>query len=266
MIYIPDDPIKEILSFCNDCDLFIISHVCHRFKSLINKSKIKHRNLMTCCLGYDNVELYKYLLPFSYYFKDLPYICSRLGSINILKWCRQNRPNFYLNMYCYIEAITNNQDEVFKWLAKNNCHWDSSILMCLASQGNLPLIKWAVRHGCPWDEHLCCNAAENGHLNIIKWVRKGNCPWNQWTFVFSINYYHKQEDTTKAMEMMQWLLNNGCPLSEELCTICCSKGGKCFDLLKWFRSHNVPWNKRLCLEVAADHDHQEIVDWLHSQD
>ncbi len=160
---------------------------------------------------------------------------AREGKIGMLHWLRSQRPP---------------------------CPWDESVTAA-AAWSNIKTLQWlrAQVPPCPWGQSACTEAALSGHLEVLIWLRSQDppCPWDQ------------QKCTEAAagqpnVEMMRWLCDGHDVADPSTMLECTHKAARTGNLamLEWLCHHGVPLTGSL-YAVAADHNHNHILRFLHSR-
>jgi hypothetical protein len=117
-------------------------------------------------------------------------------------------------------------------LRSQGCPWHPKMLEHAAKRGHFGLLRWCHEHGCPWDtksapEHavLSCNvelmawvlqqpgavvtdrlmsrAAFEGCAAMCQYLHSRECPWSKFATYQAANAGH--------VDVLTWLINNGCP-------------------------------------------------------
>lgn len=156
----------------------------------------------------------------------------------------------------------------------------SGLCGAMASFGNLDLLQWYDRYemrrlrnpdhkpfevqglcsareqGChlkkTWCAAACDGAVRGGHLNVLQWLFGGKgFRWHDSTFIRAAE--------GENLEMIDWLLRNGCPFDEnDLCERA-ARGGHLL-VLQYARQWGFPWNELTCAS-AAKGGHLETLQW-----
>ena len=181
--------------------------------------------------------------------KDICATAAAKGSLEVLKWARENGCSW--NSWTCAYAARNGHLEVIKWARENGCEWNSWTCAGAALNGHLYILEWAHQNGCPWSSSTCECAARNGHLEVIKWARENGCSWNSWTCAYAAQNGH--------LEVLKWARANGCELDSWICMRAAENGH--LEVLKWARENGCKWSSRTWV-FAALNCHFNILDWI----
>lgn len=143
-------------------------------------------------------------------------------------------------------AASNGHLETLKYAHENGCPWDCDTAERAAKHGHLEIVKYAHENGCPWDCRTAEAAAEQGHLEILeyvagtegnyprpsilptvalrghlevlKWLHQQKFPWDEEACKMAA--YGKQK------EVLDYLIDNGCPGAEKWLAYMKDNGGR----------------------------------------
>jgi hypothetical protein len=106
--------------------------------------------------------------------KDVCEYSARWGSVRLLKWERENNPDW----------------------SEQTCHH-------AAHYGHLSALKYLHENGCPWDKYTCAHAVTKGHLPVLQYLHENGCPWDGYTCYFAAQKKH--------WDCLQYAVDNKCP-------------------------------------------------------
>jgi hypothetical protein len=181
--------------------------------------------------------------------RTLQFIPLATGNLVMIRWflnesiMTMTHANFGL-------ALLSECIEVLEWLKYEyadtfNKEWKDVLCFLAIKHGKLELLKWARLQDCRWDESMVClHASASGHLNILQWARTSCvpvCPWN--------NIVCEAAADRGDIKMLQWLIDNGCEMGDELCLIAANSDR--FGALKWLREEKkCNWDGRIFAAAA----------------
>lgn len=155
-------------------------------------------------------------------------------------------------------AAQNNQFALLQWARGQRLPWKNT-LNEIARSGNIATMEWALANGCPWEpENLCLHAVLGDSLSMLQWLRLKNCPWNPMIATACAGKGN--------VEMLKWVLENGCPLPQEgvwnlaSATIRTSNYHKAIALLQYLRTIGLSWDQKICEEALCSEKFQ-LLEW-----
>lgn len=192
-----------------------------------------------------DLDIFKYVYKYTIY-EFSPYIyyeASKRGNFEIIKWCnnknlRSNKygligaceygdlnivkwmikKEFPYNIQAINKAVRNEHYYIVKYLVENNFYWDSSTFVLAAGNRNTRIISYLYNkasHNLNYIGWLSVDAycfaiefQDYGDFRMLNWLKKHYCPMG----IQCINTALEVED----YEVIQWLLNNRCPIYQEL--------------------------------------------------
>ncbi len=145
-----------------------------------------------------------------------------------------------------------------------------------AEKGHLEILQHLRAAGCPWDETVSEAAIAGGHLELLKWTVSEDCPWpynscilasqsdslQMLQYVFELKGCKKESEmfwspiANRNMEMVQYLVQQGFPLTKYLCSDAAGIGD--LEILMYLRENGCPWSSDTC-EEAASHKHLDCL-------
>jgi len=170
---LPDDTIREILSFFEDHELYVLKHVSKRFQELIPISSFRLR----CTHYVYSLELFKWARGYQeedgtrnpcFWNSSTCSYAAGAGHLHILKWARGK------------------EGEDGSPGSEPPCKWNFTTSLSAARGGHLDVLKWAIENGgeqgspgsktpCDFDKLVCSTmAASEGHFEIVNWLMDTN--------------------------------------------------------------------------------------------
>jgi hypothetical protein len=162
------------------------------------------------------------------------------------------------NELCYvnIDWTEKNHEKKREEEKKKDKSDNYSISENFAFNGNLRLLIDAYNSGiylCK--EDVFQNAVYGGYYEVLQWLLDNGCPWNK-------------DSCTAAAEsgnlnVLQWLRANGCPWDKDSCTAAAESGH--LNVLQWLHENGCPWDGDACT-AAAKGRHIEVLKFLYIHD
>lgn len=209
-----------------------------------------------------NLELLKWLdaKDRSLGTRDASISAADSGSIECLRYVQ--RKHGWEPIDCAIGAVENRHLHVLEWMVKfpagrKAMSWstpeEGSLLSKAAFFGYVEIMELLVAHGAELTEEATIDAAEGGSVNALKWLRARDCPWSAYLFV-------KAAGWPGSLEVLQWALDNGCPIgtTTDACTAAAENGA--LEELQWLRANGFPWNEKVMVQAAMN-DHMDVLEW-----
>lgn len=140
------------------------------------------------------------------------------GNLNLVKWMDKNKFPFNKNA-CNMAAYFNHLN-VLKFLIDKEYPWDKKIYEYAAKKGNIKILRFLLNISgrdltMPWwDENTMITAAKYNQFETLKWLRKHRCPWNVKVIYGALE--------CKNIEMVDWCINNGCPIDSSVINFLCN--------------------------------------------
>ena len=128
-----------------------------------------------------------------------------------------------LSSACYIQAVAGGHCEVLKFLREEACEYDCKAAHAAARIGNIRYLEIMYeicieQHGWWISDIVCALAVESGRIAVLKKA------WELQPATYNVFIY---EDPLMGpmqlaayrgrIDMMKWLLNNGCPWGSSTC-------------------------------------------------
>lgn len=181
--------------------------------------------------------------------------------LEILDWAVANGAPLSPNVYSV--TVREGRVDLTMWLYEHHVPWNEELGNTAAEKGHLNILAWAWSRGLPLPTDLMWSAANGGHFPVIKWVLDHGFKWEtQFTTpedVFSQMAFH-------GVELLEWAHERGCRFDGKalVSAACCGDNlDKAMPMLRWLKEHGCPWTAWAC-RVAAAHGAIEILKWLHS--
>ena len=91
--------------------------------------------------------------------------------------------------------------------------------------GNIEMLKLLREWLFQWGSKTCQEAARWGHLDALKWARNNGCPWGARTYGKALIHRNENEcNREKADEIINFLVENGCPTLNDASAIAIAAG------------------------------------------
>jgi hypothetical protein len=130
------------------------------------------------------------------------------------------------------------------FLHAQGCPWSDWLLEVAARCGHFELLRWCYEHGCPWNTipRAPQYAAESGNVELMAWVLQQS---GAQLDLFAMHGAALKGDTA----MCQYLHAQQCPWNEESTTTAATTDH--VDLLRWLIENGCPWDtQQLCRSAA----------------
>ncbi|KAJ1630467.1 hypothetical protein T492DRAFT_871728 [Pavlovales sp. CCMP2436] len=108
-------------------------------------------------------------------------------------------------------------------------------------QCELTVLRYANEHGCLWDSSTCYHAAAYGHLEALRQTCEKAAEGGQ-------------------LEALRYAHEHGCPWDGHTCWRA-AQGGH-LEVLRYAHEHGCPFYFKVCLSVALEYGHAEVVAYL----
>lgn len=141
--------------------------------------------------------------------------------------------------------------QTLEFLYENNFEWDAATCSAAARVNWLEGLQWLRAHNCPWDTTTRYCSAGGGHLQLYKWAHVNGCPGDH-------SYAVSDAVETCQLEFLKWLLEDGFVFHDGTydCAAFCGQ----LNVIKWLRTHNVPWSSSTIL-AARLAGHSAVERW-----
>ena len=172
-------------------------------------------------------------------------------------------------------ASFNGSLNILKWARENNCTWDEKTCNNAALNGHIEVLEWACQNGCTLGINVCKDAFQNNNLEVLKWTRmnavlNGNLEFLDWFEEnrFSLPCIYTPIDIHKIIqkncgqeEIIKWYVKYG-KYGDGYCVMKSAAEYGHLSVLKWAHQNNSRWDKQLYV-FAAEKGHFEVLQWLH---
>jgi hypothetical protein len=181
--------------------------------------------------------------------------------------------------YCNKLAVSDSQ----------GCPWSALLLELAARRGYFELVRWCFEHGCCFEDaseamlsavdsgsvelmawmlqqpgmQLCEKVMSicvfRGHMALCQYLHAQQCPWN--TVATS------QAALDGHIDILRWLLDNGCPCDEHKTGLSAGEGGS-IEVLTYMQQQGMLTSPALLtemLDIAAVFDKLAAAQWLREQ-
>jgi len=146
---------------------------------------------------------------------------------------------------------------IVKWLHEQKCPWNHSVFSEACKVGNLETIQWLYHHGCPFNEDALNMAIQCNDMKIIHWIYS--------TFKIElVEKYFLTAIKRGDKEIVQWLLDMGCPYSFYWAVYnnCVSGSLKVLELLMSLNPNSV-LNYNFFAKLAVEHGTIFAIQYFH---
>lgn len=265
----------------------MVANICASIGSvirleLVRKYSVVHLDSRIYCFAAMNghLNVIKWLYSQGYAFdKNVCISAAREGHIHVLEWLLDNNCEFDEEVCtatvggqtpdsktCWDngnERVRNGGHfEALLWLLKNGCPVDYHSIVSAAIRNNHVFILEWMRVNSHMDysgrNYLCNEAIQSGHLDVLIYLRSHGVDWYDGTIhLYSAALYGFED-------IMDYAYKNGCELPEDEAFSLCDAGAYNghFNVVKWARSHNCPWDEQT-FAYAAAYNNIEMVEWLY---
>uniref|UniRef100_A0A6C0CAR3 Uncharacterized protein n=1 Tax=viral metagenome TaxID=1070528 RepID=A0A6C0CAR3_9ZZZZ len=178
--------------------------------------------------------------------------CS--GNLDLLKYVLNN--GFRLNNIFCGQHI-----HIYEWLIENNLFkYDITMMQYIAHYGNLECLQYL--HSKKYnilDEQVFAEAVVSRNIELIIWLHELDCPSDESAVCAAIR---EPADAEKTIVILKLLINWGCKLPEDICTVAARNGD--LETLKFLYAQRCPINVHTLI-MAAGNGHLHIIIWCRSQ-
>jgi len=251
ILFLNDDVLKHICLYIDSNEYIFLKETCHRFNVFFKEQNIP-------IVFPDRIYLFsdsKYLEwgeNHSYKInKKLMYRNAiHFGNVDVLDYL-QNRFDYkrkFLKTKLFHLAMVNGEVSKLKWLKKNRCPYDKSILTD-AMYGDAKIYNWIVKN-CIWYDKQVYEIIKKDDIGKLKWV------------VHSVpklsNYVCEYASELNNFRILKWGVYKKFKYNYLTSSNAAMHGN--LEMLKFLLKHNCTWNELLIVE-AAEYGHKHIVEW-----
>lgn len=142
----------------------------------------------------------------------------KFNNLNNIKWILDNGCPY--GDVLFYETVRNERLDVMKYFLEINLPLDEFTFNGGAISGNLVNMKWLLKNGCPWNDEACSYTTEfctlisddDDGLNNMKWLYMMGCLWKESVFYTETDWYDYH--SAGVLQIMKMCLKNGCPWNE----------------------------------------------------
>ena len=199
-------------------------------------------------LKYSQIEMFNYLISVgSPWNENLCAIFSKTGNLTDLMIAREY--NCPWNDTVLVEAIINNQTDIFNWAKLNGCIWNHTTATKFLN--NKDILNKLLLNGCPLDNCAIVTIILRKYQDTLSWIINNTTligP-NFAAFLAKMDYFNVLKIVIKTLN---------CSWDERVCKIAAKKAN--LKLLKWAKENGAPWDSRTT-EKAAKKGYLNILKW-----
>ncbi|EFA86320.1 hypothetical protein PPL_00110 [Heterostelium album PN500] len=196
--------------------------------------------------------------------KSIPKVfdnAASVGSIEMIEWLAENKPQHRPNNLMYREAIIANQMEVVKYLLglgdeedRGRADGRSSTAVCLAAdKNNLDLLKLLHQNGFEFNSSTYFYAINKNNLEMVQWLAQVPAE-----YPINIIFY-----TIKCgnLEIFKWILENT-PFVCDVKDMDMAAQYNRLDFLEYLHGKGILVCTTDAMDLAATKGHTDVVRWL----
>lgn len=183
------------------------------------------------------------------------------GSVNLLTWYKNAKGSFNATEKLASplhQAVISGKLSSVKWMYKNGfAIADPFFVDIAASRGRIDIVKYLCgKVGATSD--TVAIAVKSGNMGLVKWLRKNEK--HSWMSADEDAELCNAAASVNNYEMLKWLIRKGCKMSAGVLI----SFAKCGNLAALQQLHSDGYCLVSgCCNLAARHDHLEILKWLH---
>jgi hypothetical protein len=190
-------------------------------------------------------------------------VCT--ATLPVIQWLHDNGCRD-TSHYSYGEVGKRGDLSILQWLFEKKYKLDESTMDGAIEYGNLNIIEWLFDNGVPLPSHAMETAALTGRLPILQWLKGKQCSWGR-TYTAPTNAVICTTSSNAVMkgdmEVLNWLMKNGCPFGGHLFSVAVS--ARRLDVMIWLKAHRTtlmhPPDKQT-FELAASNGDIPVMEWL----
>jgi hypothetical protein len=166
---------------------------------------------------------------------------ARHGHLAILKWLHEQGCPWKQKQIC-CDAAESGSMEILLYLRDQGCEYNAHTLTGAAAQGHLALCEYLVAEQCPSNTMACDHAADGGYLEIVRFLHESGCPWSEQSIC-------NAAAGRGSIEMLQYLLQKDCFLSERVMSAAAQRGH--LHMCQYLYAEQCPWDTMACHSAAC---------------
>lgn len=252
IFFLNDDVLKQICLYIDSNEYVFLKETCHRFNDFFKEQDIP-------IVFPDRIYLFsnsKYLEwgeNHSYKInKKLMYRNAiHFGNINVLDYLKNRFDNKrkFLKTKLFHLAMVNGEISKLKWLKKNRCPYDKSILTDSMYGGDNKIYNWIVKN-CIWYDKQVYEIIKKDDIGTLKWVVDSVPKLSK--------YVCEYASELNNFRILKW----GVFKKFKFNHVTISNAARCgnLEMLKFLLEHNCDWNELITIE-ASSNGHRHIVEW-----
>ena len=246
-----DDVLKHLCRYIDNNEYIFLKETCRRLNDFFKEQNIK-------TVFPDRIYLFsnsKYLEwgeNHSYKInKKLMYRNAiHFGNVDVLDYLKNrfDHKRKFLKTKLFHLAMVNCEISKLKWLKKNRCPYDKSILSD-SMYGDSNIYNWIVKN-CIWYEKQVFKIIKKDDIGTLKWVVK--------SFPKLSKCVCEYASELNNLRILKWGVLNKLKYSYITSSNAAMNGN--LEMLKFLLKHNCDWNELLIIE-ASSNGHRHIVEW-----
>ncbi|PNH04378.1 hypothetical protein TSOC_009462 [Tetrabaena socialis] len=137
------------------------------------------------------------------------------GQLRVLQWALDELGAAeVLTAGCFAGAVASGSLEVMAWLQQRGCPMDAFVFSTAAEAGSEEQLEWLAAWGCPMEEdgEPYSWGLRNGGLPMLQCLQRLGCRWGPPGLTFTRAVAFGQSRPAACLEVLQWLLDAGCPV------------------------------------------------------
>jgi Ankyrin repeats (3 copies) len=152
-------------------------------------------------------------------------------------------------MHCAAES---GNVELMAWLLQQpGMHLNEEVITLAVFRGRMAMCQYLHAQQCPWGDSAPCQAAKDGHIDILRWLIDNGCPLDAQSM-------GQSAAEGGSVEVLSYLQQQGLLTSAALLTVMLDLAavfGK-LDAAKWLRAQGAQWPEEFRYYLSA-----EVMTW-----
>ena len=205
----------------------------------------------------NNIPIMEFLIASSCPIDHLQTLTSAIKNraLNNLKWLVKH--GFHLDNPRFVEIAASIEDNIpiLEYLVAKKCPVNLiSTLVPAAKKGALNNLIWFKNRGFPIDNSKIFAAAiDSGSFDMMEWLLQNGCPICPWTFSFIEKC---------SLETLQWLKEQGLKIQQCPCIVAGAAMRGCIDTLQWLFDSRCSFKNPMVFAAAAQSGSLDTMKWL----
>jgi ankyrin repeat protein len=262
---------KILIKACENGRLEMVKYLVSVYKSFMNYTRKEWSKPVIAACASGNIRLVEYLVTLGADINTREnsgvYKAIKNGHLRIVKYFVNKGVDIIKNSRAIITASGNGHLNIVKYLVSLGMKLDVITVSIGCDSGNIKLVKYMINLFKNSSENypgfynqLLINACHNGFIKIVK-------------YMISLGADVKAENNTPLLyaifhndlKVAKHLIKNGAePFDSEMITSAVKQG--CLEMVKYLVNQGADFRVQsdLPLQLANDHGHEEIVEYLTS--